>query len=94
MIRTNLSGTILEITQPKSFIVKDKEMSYKTVVIDVGRNIIAANWWSDTELPKEGAKVNFTIEVKSERNNKTPEIFYHKLNLKSIYETYPFYSEI
>jgi len=94
MNRANLSGTILEITQPMSFNKDGMEYKYRTVVIDVGENIIAANWWSDSELPQEGAKVEFTIELRSERNNKTPELFYHKLNLKSIYESHTVYSAV
>lgn len=82
-----MKGTVLEISEQRSFLKKSIEYKYRTVVVDVGVGIIAANYWLDGDIPPVGTDVNFVIKITSERNNKDPELFYHKVNLHKIYES-------
>lgn len=87
MNKAELKGKIIEITEVKTFYKGDASYNFRTVVIDVNAGIIAANYWVDDELPPVGTIVNFVINITSERNNKNPELFYHKVNLHKIYDS-------
>lgn len=82
-----MKGKVIEITELKTFHKGGVEYKYRTVIIDVNVGIIAANYWSDDKLPPVGTNVNFVIKITSERNNKDPELFYHKVNLHKIYDS-------
>ena len=94
MNKAQFEGVILEITPSKSFIKNNKEYNFRTVVIETGEEFIAANYWQDGELPPVGTEVSFQIKISSDRNNKNPEIFYHKVNLHSIHERSRFPTEV
>jgi ssDNA-binding replication factor A large subunit len=87
MNKATFKGTILEIGEPKTFTKEKKDYTYRTVVIDTGKGIIASNYWFDKPLPEVGTNVTFIIKVNSERNPNNPEPFFHKLNLHNIYES-------
>lgn len=82
-----MKGRVTEITDVKSFHKGGVEYKFRTVILDTGAGIIAANYWSDDELPPIGTNVNFLIKITSERNNHNPELFYHKVNLHKIYDS-------
>lgn len=86
MNKATLTGRVKSISEVKSFTKNGTTHKYRTVVIDINKGIIAANYWEDDELPAIGKNVDFTIKINSFHNNKDPELFYHTINLHSIYE--------
>jgi len=83
-----LEGKVMEISPYKNFQKKGKEFSYRTIMLSNDDDaFIAANYWYKEELPAVGTNVKYVIYLSSERNNKNQELFFHKINLLSIYET-------
>lgn len=87
MNKATFKGNVIEISPVKTFTKKGKEYKYQVVVIDIEHGIIAANYWFDKPIPPVGTAVTFTIKVNSERNPNNSEVFFHKINLHSIYES-------
>lgn len=86
MNRIILNGILTKITDPKEFEKDGKTYSYKTCVFSCNGTTLAANYWGDGELPKEGASCWFTANLSSHPNNHKPDLYYHKLDLVNIEE--------
>lgn len=86
MNKVFLDGVIKEVSDYKTFQKNDKSFRYRQVVFELGDELIVANYWANDALPPIGSDVKFKIKISSERNNKDPEIFFHKINLVSVYE--------
>jgi hypothetical protein len=80
----NFKGLVIEIGERKDF-EKDGKLSYfRTVLFEMeDGKYFAANLWMDYPPPEVGRYVRFTVDMFSERNRKNPDIFFHKVNLKS-----------
>jgi hypothetical protein len=85
----SFKGLVLEVGERREF-EKDGKISYfRTVLFELpDGKYLAANLWMDATPPEVGRMVRFTVDMFSERNKKTPSIFYHKVNLKD-YEYIP-----
>jgi hypothetical protein len=82
----SFTGKIASVSATRKFIKDGKEFRYRIILFDVGDSVIAANYWSSEEMLPVGTEVKFVVKISSEKNNKNPDIYFHKINLISVYE--------
>lgn len=68
----------------KDFELDGKHYVFREILFDTGgdRELMTV-MWGDKEPPVEGDDVEIFVEVTSERNRKNPDIWWHKVKLKS-----------
>lgn len=86
MNKTTFEGKVLHVGEPVRFNKDAATFSYRDVLFDLGDSILATKFWQEDELPKVGKDVKIVVRIYSERNNKDPKLFYHKINLIGAYE--------
>jgi hypothetical protein len=94
MNKATFYGRITEVSDPRLFEKNGDAYEYRTVVFNIADpdsgyhavpgNFIAANVWDDRELPTAGALTRFSVRITSERNRKSPDVYYHKVNLQNV----------
>jgi hypothetical protein len=86
MSKVKMIGTITAIESDKQFTKAGKVYEYSTIILDVDGDMIAGNYWKEDPIPAVGTKVNVVADISSHRNNKSPELFYHTINIHNVYE--------
>lgn len=94
MNKATFFGRIVEVSDPRLFEKNGDTYEYRTVIFNIADpdsgyhavpgNIIAANLWDDRELPSKGVLTRFSVRLTSERNRKSPDIYFHKVNLQNV----------
>lgn len=96
MSNVTFHGRIISVSDPIVFNKNNTDYTYRTILfllsdnneepLLIGKNRLAVTDWYDLELPQVGSVCKFTVKISSENNRKSPELFFHKINLQSIRE--------
>lgn len=87
-MKARITGEVKNVSEPLIYKCKDGEFVYRILQMhEEDGTLIVGNVWGEKDIPPNGAHITADIEFSSAKNPKYDNKFYHKVNIRKIYET-------